>query len=245
MKWPTGLLLCAGKQLRFHSKLPKALQPFFLDGPCALDFALEAFRRNCEEVFVVVNSSCDSKPFLRRIASESNVHLLPVASGRGDAHAIYEAFHQLGGRRGSSALVGWGDAVFHDFRFISQIASDLDTSDLLIPVVFEQRPYVKIVFDEITGGVIQVQQSKFGQWDELPGWHDLSCFSLPINPYMNEYSRWSRAPRDEYSFMTLIQERKNLSVRAVPITDGTQALAFNDLAEHQHIARRLFQMESS
>lgn len=242
MKWPLGLLLCAGKQSRFHSSTPKSLLPFFPQGPCALDFALKAFQPYCQEIYVVIDETQSPGLFAEKISSQNSVHLLSIRSGQGDAHAIHAALCKLDARADTSALVGWGDAVFQNSQFISQLVAGISSQEILVPVVYEKAPYVKIIFEDSSKQIYDVQQSKKSEWDGRPGWHDLSCFSIPVGPYLKEYSQWIQAGQDDFSFMSLLKEQKSLIAKAVPVLDGTKSLSFNDLREHRKVADQLLEM---
>lgn len=157
-----GLIIAAGKQTRFESDIPKALVP--VNGIPLLDRNIENMKHFCDDVFVVV--SHENKKWFE------GYNTIVVNGGGGCGYAVLQALQKLLSRLklSDTVLIQWGDAYNELNVYFDAIHRF--TGEVVVPVQWEENPYVRIVEGPYT---IKAEFSKYGEVDG-PGYHDMSVF---------------------------------------------------------------------
>ncbi len=156
-----GFIICAGRQSRFKSEIPKALMK--VDGVSLLDMNIEAMSPFCDKVFVVCSFQ-NEKYF--------NVdNKIVVESGKGSGDCVWQALEIVKPKPGDKCFVMWGDSLQRKEIFES-LSKNYDKINL-IPCVYEEKPYVQI--KQIGNGRVVARFSKFNE-EITAGFHDLSVF---------------------------------------------------------------------
>ena len=159
-----GLIMCAGKQSRFGAELPKALIEYH--GKCLLDINLDAMNKYCDKSYVVC--SIENKQYFK------DYNRIVIKSGLGSGDAVMKALQHLDLQPSDTCFIQWGDSLQTEDIYKSCIDNfDSDDLEVLIPCVYEDKPYVK-VYNNIDGNT-QIFFTKYGDTIS-PGYHDLSVF---------------------------------------------------------------------
>lgn len=148
-----GFIVCAGHQKRFKSNKPKALME--VNGKTLLKYAYESLEPLCDDVYVVCSNENESFFTVNRKIVEYEQ--------LGCGYAVYRALSLFDWEKGDKCFIQWGDSYTDCY----QSCTEYD-DELVIPVRWEEKPYVKI--DE-NGAYF----SKYGE-DTANGYHDLSLF---------------------------------------------------------------------
>ena len=156
-----GLIICAGKQTRFKSEVPKALVP--INGKTLLQRNVDAMSTECDEIYVV--------------CSNQNQHFfdcknkLYFESGKGSGDAVWQALEMLNIKKGDFCYVIWGDALTTPEIYTK--TKKAYKRDGVVPCVYEDKPYVQIIPKQAGG--VSAKFSKFGE-EISAGYHDLCVF---------------------------------------------------------------------
>lgn len=148
-----GFILCAGHQKRFESDIPKALME--INGKPLLEYALESLEPLCDEVCVVCSQENESY--------FSGYWYIIESEQLGCGFAVLRALSLFDWKDGDKCFIQWGDS----YTDCHKACLDYN-EELVIPVRWEEKPYVKI---DDKGAYF----SKYGE-DTSNGYHDLSLF---------------------------------------------------------------------
>lgn len=226
-------LICAGEQKRFGAiETPKALLPLNAYGDSSLSISLNLFSKYCDYIYVVVNNKRDNSDYKTTLKNFNKIRILPISSGLGDAHAISSSFDLADISGINDCFVAWGDAIHYDpIIFESIIQHKSRGCHLLVPCHHQETPYVKIVFDN-EKTITETQQKKKGEWDNLPGWHDLSVFNIPVIKFKNAFDSFYKNNKNETSLIELIGKNHSLNSEAIPLNLSKPHLSFNTYEEY-------------
>ena len=154
-----GLIISAGNQKRFGKGIPKALVKIG-DIPL-LDINMKNLKQVCEQVYVVC--SYQNEVYF------SNYPHITIESGFGCGDAIMKALEKLPLKTSDYVFVQWGDSVQEPY--IYNYMAEFSNSEIVIPCVVEEKPYVQIVPNKQKRALF----SKYGE-KTSSGYHDLSVF---------------------------------------------------------------------
>lgn len=158
-----GLILCAGKQSRFGSTLPKALVKY--GDQCLLDMNLKAMENYCDRAYVVC--SHDNEHYF------DGYNKIVIDSGLGSGDAVMKALKTLKLKPIDTCFIQWGDSLQSEDIYRTCVENYIeDDGEVLIPCVYEENPYVRVADNN---GDTSIFFSKYGD-DIKPGYHDLSVF---------------------------------------------------------------------
>lgn len=157
-----GLIISAGNQTRFGMKTPKSLMK--VGDKCLLDINMEAMRKHCDKVYVVC--SVTNQLYF------NGYDKIVVPSGLGSGDAIYRALNVLEIKDDDTCFIQWGDSLQLNMNIYSELMNNY-TGTVLIPCIFEKRPYVKL--EQMGDGRVKVNFTKYGDYTDN-GYHDLSLF---------------------------------------------------------------------
>ncbi len=156
-----GLIICAGKQSRFKSDIPKALMQ--INGTSLLERNIKAMTPYCDEIYTVCST-------------ENQHHFktpnkIVINSGKGSGDAVLKALEKLHIAPDDSCFIMWGDSLQNSTIFAVLKKNYHGVS--LIPCTYEENPYVQII--PMKKDKVLVRFSKFGE-PISAGFHDLSIF---------------------------------------------------------------------
>ncbi len=161
-----SLIICAGRQSRFKTDLPKALVD--IGGETLLSKNIRAMSPYCDNIYVV--------------CSKENQHFFDYAdkivldSGKGSGDAVWQALERLDIKDGDTCFVMWGDSLQQPAIF-ERLVNEYK-GNTIIPTVYEENPYVQIIPNGNEG--VEIKFSKFNE-DITSGYHDLSVFYCNAN----------------------------------------------------------------
>ncbi len=161
-----GLIICAGKQSRFKTDLPKALVD--IKGETLLDRNIRVMYPFCDEIYTVC--SVENAHYFKQVEK------IVIDSGKGSGDAVWQALERLNIKKGDTCFIIWGDSMQQPLIF-EKLKKEYN-GIALIPTVYEERPYVQIIPTE--NNRVEVRFSKFNE-TITSGYHDLSIF------YCNAY----------------------------------------------------------
>lgn len=156
-----GLIICAGKQSRFKSDIPKALVEF--NGKSLLDVNISNMSPFCDEIHVVC--SYENEHFF------TCKNKIVISSGKGSGDAVWQALEHLNVKDGDSCYIMWGDSLQKAALF-EQLKLKYN-GETIIPCRFEENPYVQVIQKE--ENKLEIRFSKFKE-TITAGYHDLSLF---------------------------------------------------------------------
>jgi NDP-sugar pyrophosphorylase family protein len=235
-KVDVGIILAAGKQTRLKSTtmadFPKALYPY--KDKVILDINYETLSRFCKDVYIVV-SYYNYKYFEEYDNGKYKDRLIRIHSGFGCGDAVYKVLNSIREFDYKSCFLIWGDSIQNNNEIFEKTLCRFNYSshnELIIPVVFEQSPYVLFLTENKK--IIKVNFSKKGD-DIFPGFHDLSVFSFDIKylyGYLDELMK-NKKENDEVAFLDIINKTK-IESEIVEI-DNISAKSFNTMEEYLDI----------
>lgn len=161
-----GFIICAGRQSRFKSDIPKVLMK--IDGKTLLERNIEAMRSCCDKVFTVC--SVENQHWF---AEENKI---VIHSGKGSGDAVWQALERVECGENDVCLIMWGDTL-HTGDIFRRLQENYHGTTL-IPCIKEAAPYVQIIPD--APHTVKVRFSKF-QEPTGEGYHDLSLFCCPAS----------------------------------------------------------------
>jgi bifunctional N-acetylglucosamine-1-phosphate-uridyltransferase/glucosamine-1-phosphate-acetyltransferase GlmU-like protein len=173
-------IIAAGNSKRMGG-IPKALS--FVDGIPNLENTIKKSHIFFDKIFVFCNSTHKEdfehviKNTEKKYGLDANkINLIVIVSGRGCGHAVLESMSQLISYRLSELYICWGDVFFeNDDIFEELISKKIDRFPLIMPVVYENNPYVWMEHDN--SKIICANFSKRGEITEA-GLHDQSLFKI-------------------------------------------------------------------
>lgn len=187
-----GLIICAGKQSRFKSDIPKALVN--LNGEILLKRNIKAMKPYCDKIIVVCSIEKQSF-FTKDILLDAE--LKPIASGKGSGDAVWQILKNMEFKSEDRCYIMWGDSLQKQETY-SRLNREYNGVSL-IPCKKEEKPYVQI---KKTGEFcLEVLFSKFNE-QITEGYHDLSlflCNALELKNKLNEFHDKIVNDRGEYS----------------------------------------------
>ena len=224
-----GFIVCAGKQSRFKSKVPKALVN--IRGKSLLLRNIEAISV-CDEIYVICSTENESAFVPEELGAAKKI---VITSGFGSGDAVWQVLRGIDVQKGDIGFILWGDSLQRE-EIINYLLDCYDGVSL-IPCVVENNPYV-CVSDNKKGGV-NVYFSKFGETVSR-GYHDLSLFCcdiLALKIYLCEFHDAIYAPNGRYyhkhgnemEFLDVINET-NIKAKIIVFTDYRE-FAFNTVEQ--------------
>lgn len=215
-----GLIIAAGNQTRFDSVTPKALVEY--NGRKLLDINIEVMNHFCDKVYPVVSFQNDSY--------FSKYSRITIESGKGCGHAVMKALRIVDPEPEDRVFILWGDS-YSQISVYDKICTSY-TGQVVIPVRWEQSPYVSVVKRDDTH--VNVLFSKYGEVTSC-GYHDLSLFYGNANGilyHLNEYSKtafMNKKHGNEMQFLDIFNytpiEAKMLEV------EDSSSFSFNTMSE--------------
>ena len=233
-----NFIMCAGKQTRFESELPKALMPY-KDSTILqsnIDFSLQY----CDKVVVV--ASLENYSYFEKFKSD-NVDVIKIQSGFGCGDAVLRALSLYYTTSKDTCFIMWGDSIQNDKKvFIQSLLKYRD--NIIIPVVYEKEPYVQIRHSHFNA--CKVYFTKYGEHTH-GGWHDLSiffgsCNILRSNLFQLRNKLWKKdhyehKHNNEMLFLDMINEVPG-NYKIVIIEDHKD-LSFNTLEQYNNLVENL------
>ena len=225
-----GLIICAGKQTRFHSSLPKALVEY--EGKPLLDLNIENMQEYCDKIYVVC--SYENESYF------NNYNKIIINSGNGCGYAVLRALEQLNLSENDSCFIQWGDAYL-DKSVYYYTKKDWDKVCVRIPCVKEEKPYVQLIQYEHG---IRVKFSKFGE-TITPGYHDLSLFygnALNIKNKLKEFEnkildkdgKYHHKHNNELEFLDIFNET-DVDGQIIEFSNNYKCFSFNTIEQLNNI----------
>lgn len=169
-----GLIVAAGSQKRFNGKMPKALVPY--NNSSLLEHNIKIMKNYCKKIHVLCSVN-DFDLFEKYI--EKNVSIIAIKSGLGCGDAILKGLEYI---KGNNIITIWGDSIQIDKNIYSKCINyySLSPIDFLMPVKYENKPYVQIKIDD-NENIDSVIFSKITPDLITSGYHDLSFFVFNKN----------------------------------------------------------------
>lgn len=158
-----GLIISAGKQLRFEFEFPKSLVK--IGKKSLLDYNVEHLMPYCDKIFVVCSNE-NEKYF-------DKYRKIIINSGNGCGDAVLKALDELFLCNDDKCFIQWGDS-YCNFDVVKKTFFNgmyVDDS-VIIPCEVCSNPYVKL---DQNGDNIEVTFSKYNEITS-GGYHDLSLF---------------------------------------------------------------------
>ena len=101
-----SFIMCAGKQRRFSSDLPKSLMPF--NDSTILETNIKNSLQFCDKVVVV--ASYENYQYFEKYKSD-NVDVIQIESGFGCGDAVYKALYYYLTSDEDTCFIMWGDSI--------------------------------------------------------------------------------------------------------------------------------------
>lgn len=165
------IILAAGKGTRMNSSLPKALHTT-IDNKNNIQNTIDKCADLVDNIFVVVNDK-DLKTFQKNITSAVTT-ILPISSGLGSGHALYEVISNYKNKISNDFIVVWGDAVIIDNSIVGELISY--SNPMCMPAIINNNPYVSFKVDD-NFYAKYVDFSKYGETSKA-GIQDKCLFKL-------------------------------------------------------------------
>lgn len=160
-------IIAAGKGSRMNSDIPKALMK--IGNEINVLRTIRIAEPHFDRIIVVAHSSV--KEHWEKLNLSSNTIIKYLDTMYGDGDAVLESLEE----DTKFATIIWGDAVLlNDFYF--NILNEIDIEFGIIPVVYDEAPYVKICVNENE----KVSSALFSKYNEVdgPGYHDQCIFTF-------------------------------------------------------------------
>lgn len=188
-----------------------------------------------------------------QIIARDDIEVITIRSGRGDGHAVLEAFSRLK-NHSKWMFIMWGDAyitssdIFDDCIREYSVRTDdgVTLPSMFIPVINEVNPYVTFIVDHYMT-CISADFSKRGE-QHPSGFHDQCIFFCDMNiiiPHLetleNAYFKNGRYITDsgELTFLYLIHYLCNIGDPARAIITESPVLSYNTQGEVKEIEKTL------
>jgi bifunctional N-acetylglucosamine-1-phosphate-uridyltransferase/glucosamine-1-phosphate-acetyltransferase GlmU-like protein len=180
----TLYIIAAGLGTRMGSiSVPKALLPTRGNKPNVLNSIEQAYPYY-DKIFVIgnelVHKVWDEFESSLPVAFAEKVKVKTIKSGLGDGHAVLTALNDFTDESNSEYVsILWGDAYIPDegiFKEITEYDCAYGNASGVIPVVFEDNPYVTIMMNNMMD-VVGADFSKRGE-SHASGMHDQSLFKF-------------------------------------------------------------------
>ena len=226
-----AIILAAGKQTRFFDNTRKSL--------VLIDKKISLIEHNIKcllsegisNVFVVCQQ--EFKNDFEFLKSE-NVQVIPICGGNGCGGDLHDVLMTL---KIDDYVLLWGDTYINDKKVVSILIEEYK-GEMLVPVVFEEHPYVRIITegDEIVGA----QYAKYGKVTGS-GFHDLSIFAFNSDIILSYLSRLFRYAPGETDFLDIFNIRERMQARVLknPRFNEKTTQSFNTVQEYDTIKREV------
>lgn len=227
-----GLIICAGKQSRFGLDLPKALVTY--KDSCLLDLNLDAMNKYCDKSYVVCSNY--NKQYFE------SYNKIVIESGLGSGDAVLKALQNLDLKPTDTCFIQWGDSFQTEDIYKACIENFNDEDlEVLIPCVYEDKPYVK-VSNNIDGNT-EILFSKYGD-NITPGYHDLSIFYSNALMLLNKLKEFNckyyingkyNHKHNEFEFLDVFNDT---DLNATILNMGTyKDFSFNTLEQYNNLIK--------
>lgn len=234
-----SFIMCAGKQSRFKSELPKALMPFKNYGTI-LEANIKTSLQFCDKVIIV--SSLDNYKYFEKYKND-NVDVIKIESGFGCGDAVYKALYNTYCiSKEDTCFIMWGDSIQIDKQVFLKCLLKYH-NDVIIPVKWEKNPYVQI--KHLKEKAIGVLFSKYKEKINS-GMHDLSIFFgnyKKIRSYLAKFrkkilinGKYVHKHNNEMLFLDIINEVKG-TYKIVEINNHKD-LSFNTLEQYNDLINK-------
>lgn len=232
-----AIILCAGKQSRFKSDLPKALSKY--KNTTLLQYNLNILNKCVDYIYII--TSFDNQYYFNTYQT-SNTRVIPIHSGLGSGDATYKALNEINKdiKEDSKVLLMWGDSIQNE-NIINQTLNNISTEFLTLPVYQDTKPYVEFKINEYNI-VTNILFTKNGDITNDTGLHDYCLFGFTktncynklqqyIDKYFNQINY--NTINKEFEFLNIMTEFKN-STKTFEIFNVSNN-SFNTIEESKQI----------
>lgn len=176
-------IICAGLSTRFG--YPKFLSKASDGGITVLEHNLNILKRYHKHIYVVLNEKLELeyRKTVYDICSDL-FDVIEIESGKGDAHAIYNALKNTC-MRGASMIL-WGDTILNEKAYKECMAMDFNASFGIVSA-YEMDPYV--VIKEYAGNVVDCYFNTESNSKKLL--HDQSLFYIDNAVFLEMFEKYS------------------------------------------------------
>lgn len=251
----SGIILAAGKQTRFCTEIPKALHPY--KDSNIIKTNIDIMSKYTTDINVITSKTNYDYFIQPQYKIPADVKILSIASGYGCGDAVLKSLEKIFNRENRAFLI-WGDSIQTNSDLYEICYDNFNDCDMLIPVVKEDSPYVKIITDD-NDIVIDVQYSKYSG-KLSAGFHDLSFFMFNLintknilndmknllwNKYYEKYNNTNcflPYRNNELIFLDIILYtnlfKNRYKIKAVDVTDyNIKSRSFNSVEEYNEIIK--------
>jgi CTP:molybdopterin cytidylyltransferase MocA len=235
------IVAAAGRGVRLGASVPKVLVP--VNGRPMLQHLVELHRPFVDHVVVVVSPSAsnDVGSCLHAWNVVATLAIQEQPTGMLDAILAGVAALPPGVSR---VWITWGDQVAVLPETLSRLADIEADTDLALPIVEREDPYIHFERDA-AGRIVAVRQRREGDAMPSRGENDLGLFSLSAraaHAWLPEYARDAPAGRTtgERNFLPFLAwAAARGSVATCPCTDPIEAIGINTPADLAAVERAL------
>lgn len=231
-----SFIICAGKQSRFKSELPKALMPF--KNSTIIDINIKNSLLFSDKVVIVV--SIENYHYFEKYKN-NDIDVIKIESGFGCGDAVFKALNNYYTSKEDTCFIIWGDSIQNDKRvYINSLLKY--QNNIIIPVTYEKQPYVQIRHSHLNA--CKVYFTKYGE-KTYSGWHDLSIFFGNCNILRNNLKKlknkiyingkYIHKHNNEMLFLDIINEIPD-NYKLVIIKDYKD-LSFNTLEQYNNLIK--------
>lgn len=236
MKKKIGIILAAGKQTRFNSDIPKALNLY--DNKTVLEHNISILEKYVDEIYVICSDWSIDK-FKALNIENDKINVVSIDSGHGCGDGVMKSLKLI--KEYADILLLWGDSIQDDL-VVSRLV-DSYRGYCLVPVVMEEKPYVQFKAGE-KHFIHNVLFSKYNHKIDDEGYHDLSIFMFDKELiykklYTMHKKYWNgesyKTKSGELVFLDIFNENKNLG--KILKMSNVKAKSFNTLEEFNKIVK--------
>lgn len=224
-----GLIIAAGKQSRFNSRIPKCLSK--IDNKCILDSSIDNLSQYCDAVYITCSIDC-----LSFFSDYDNI--ISIESGKGSGDAILKSIAYIIDNNNVSdddfIIIQWGDALVN--KQVYSILLNNKYNTCTIPCTVEKNPYVQILKDDRS---VKVKFSKYGDSIE-EGYHDMCVFMCNIKylyDYLKQFNNkyyfnglYNHKHGNEFEFLDVFNDT-NCLANIIEVSDNLVTKSFNTIDE--------------
>lgn len=235
-----AVIPAAGRGSRLGLSIPKILAPVVGDRTI-WDILYSKLAQYTDRVHVVLSPEGFDQfnEKLRHGCLRSKVTTSVQVTPKGMGDAIFSACDFWRGYR--NILVVWGDQVFLSDETIqktvnTQCSSSVDNSHILsLPLTEMDQPYVQYLFDDHTGHLQQIRQSREGDLCDSRGFSDVGLFGLSVDGLESKWKSYLTTAlkgnnTGEINFLPFLVELSNTPAwrtKSILVKNSTEARGVN------------------